>query len=458
MKKKHELDMTVGSLVPKMISFAVPVILSGLLQLLFNAADLVVVGRFAGGDALAQVGATSAITRLIVNLFVGMSVGASVVMAHAFGSKDSKSISDAVHTTVLFSLIGGVVVGAAGVALTPALLRMMGTPEDIMDGAVLYMRIILIGAPITCIYNYSAAVLRAVGDTRRPLYFLTAAGILNVLLNLFFVIVLRMAVAGVALATVLSQALSMVLVLRTLLTSDGDYRLVPKKLRINGEILGRLLRIGVPAGIQGCLFSISNVVVQSALNTFGTVTISGVTAANSVEGFMFCAVDAFNHAATAAIGQNMGAREYGRVRMTVRTSTVMVVIVSLILSGIFILLRYVLVGIYNSDPEVIEWGAKKLMISMPIYFFGGLMNMMAGVNRGLGYSMLPTIISLIGACAFRLLWIWTVFAVTPTFFILYVSYPIAWILTTVAHYVSYFVIRDRAFAKNEALMEAKAAG
>ena len=454
--------MTCGSLVPKMIAFAVPVILSGLLQLLFNAADLVVVGRFAGSEALAQVGATGAITRLIVNLFVGMSVGASVVVSHAFGSKDAEGISDAVHTTMLFSLLGGLVVGAAGFILTPALLRMMGTPEEIMDGAVLYMRIILIGAPITCIYNYGAATLRAVGDTRRPLYFLTAAGILNVVLNLFFVIVLRMAVAGVALATVLSQALSMVLVLRTLMQSDADYRLVPKKLRINGKILARLLRIGVPAGIQGCLFSISNVVVQSALNTFGTVTISGVTAANSVEGFMFCAVDAFNHAATAAIGQNMGAREYGRVRLTVRTSTVMVIVVSLVLSGIFILLRSPLVSIYASDPEVIEWGAKKLMISMPIYFFGGLMNMMAGVNRGLGYSMLPTVISLIGACAFRLIWIWTVwaaFAATPSsFFVLYVSYPIAWILTTAAHYVSYFVIRDRAFAKNEALMEAKAAG
>ena len=450
--------MTCGSLLPKMLAFAVPVILSGLLQLLFNAADLVVVGRFAGKEALAQVGATSAITRLIVNLFVGMSVGANVVMAHFFGAKDSEGISDAVHTTMLFSLLGGLVVGVVGFILTPALLRMMGTPEDILDGAILYMRIIMIGAPLTCIYNYGASTLRAVGDTKRPLYFLTAAGILNVVLNLFFVIVLHMAVAGVALATVLSQALSMVLVVRTLLTTDADYRLIPAKLRIHGKILGRLLRIGVPAGIQSCLFSISNVVVQSALNTFGSNVISGVTAANSVEGFMFCAVDAFNHAATAAVSQNMGARSYDRVRLVVRTSTGLVIAVSLILSAIFILLRKFLVGIYASDPEVIAAGAQKLLISMPIYFFGGLMNMMAGVNRGLGYSMLPTIISLLGACVFRLVWIWTVFAITPTFFILYVSYPIAWIITSVAHYISYFVIRRRAFEKNEALLAAKAQG
>ena len=455
MKKSHELDMTCGSLMPKMLAFAVPVILSGLLQLLFNAADLVVVGRFAGSDALAQVGATGAITRLIVNLFVGMSVGANVVMAHSYGAKDAEGISDTVHTTMLFALLGGLVIGVAGFVLAPTLLRLMGTPADILDGAVLYMRIILIGAPITCIYNYGASVLRAVGDTRRPLYFLTAAGILNVLLNLFFVIVLHMAVAGVALATVLSQALSMVLVVRTLMTTDADYKLLPKKLRIHGGILARLLRIGVPAGIQSCLFSISNVVVQSALNTFGSVTISGVTAANSVEGFMFCAVDAFNHAATAAISQNMGARNYDRVRLVVRTSTVLVVAVSLILSTIFLLLRSALVSIYASDPAVIEAGAKKLLISMPIYFFGGLMNMMAGVNRGLGYSMLPTTISLLGACVFRLIWIWTIFAWTPTFFILYVSYPISWILTTAAHYISYFVIRQRAFEKNDALLAAK---
>lgn len=447
--------MTCGSLLPKMLAFAVPVILSGLLQLLFNAADLVVVGRFAGSDALAQVGATSAITRLIVNLFVGMSVGANVVMAHFFGAKDAEGISDAVHTTMLFSLLGGLVIGVAGFVLAPTLLRLMGTPPDILDGAVLYMRIILIGAPITCIYNYGAASLRAVGDTRRPLYFLTAAGVLNVVLNLFFVIVLHMAVAGVALATVLSQALSMVLVVRALMTTDADYKLVPGKLRIHGQILVRLLRIGVPAGIQSCLFSISNVVVQSALNTFGSVTISGVTAANSVEGFMFCAVDAFNHAATAAISQNMGAKNYDRVRLVVRTSTALVVAVSLILSAVFLLLRSALVSIYASDPAVIAAGAEKLLISMPIYFFGGLMNMMAGVNRGLGYSMLPTAISLLGACVFRLLWIWTVFAWTSTFFMLYVSYPISWILTTAAHYISYFVIRQRAFEKNDALLAAR---
>ena len=451
MKKSHELDMTVGSILPKLLLFAVPVMLSGLLQLLFNAADLVVVGRFAGSEPLAQVGATGALINLIVNLLIGLAIGANVTLAHFYGAKDRKGISDTVHTTILLAVIGGVLIGVLGFALAAPLLKLMGTPDDILDGAVLYMRIIFVGVPVSALYNYGSAILRAVGDTRRPLYYLAAAGVLNVFLNLFFVIVLHMAVAGVALATILSQVLSMVLVLRALMKSDADYKLELKKLHINGPILGRLLRIGMPAGLQGCVFSISNVVIQSAINSFGTVTISGVTAANSIDGFMFCIMDSFNQTATAAISQNMGAREYERVRRVVRISTIMVLAVGAVMSVVFTLLRYALVSIYASDPEVIEVGALRLLITTPIYFTCGLMNMMAGVNRGLGYSLLPTTVSLIGACLFRLIWIWTIFAATPTFFVLFISYPITWTITAAAHYVCYFAIRKRAMEKNEAL-------
>ncbi len=454
MKKTHEIDMTVGSILPKLLLFALPVMLSGLLQLLFNAADLVVVGRFAGSDALAQVGATGPLMNLIVNLLIGLAIGANVTLAHFFGAKDAKGISDAVHTTILLAVLGGLLIGAVGFILAPPLLKLMGTPDEILDGAVLYMRICFAGAPVSALYNYGAAILRAVGDTRRPLYYLAAAGVLNVILNLFFVIALRMAVAGVALATVLSQVLSMVLVLRALMKSEADYKLVPKKLRLHGRILARLLRIGLPAGLQGCVFSLSNVVIQSAVNSFGAVTISGVTAANSIDGFMFCTMDAFNQTATAAISQNMGAREYERVRKVVRTSTALVIGLGIVMSVVFTLLRTALVSIYASDPEVVAWGAERLLITTPIYFTCGLMNMMAGVNRGMGYSLLPTTVSLLGACAFRLVWIWTVFAATPTFFMLFISYPITWTITAIAHYVSYFVIRKRAVAKNEAMFAA----
>ena len=452
MNKTHEIDMSTGSLLPKLLMFAFPVMLSGFLQLLFNAADLIVVGRFAGSDALAQVGATTSLINLIVNLLIGMAIGANVTLARYFGAKDSRGISDTVHTTMIVALIGGTVIGLIGVIFSKSFLRMMSTPPEILDGAALYMRIIFIGAPVSAVYNYGAAIMRAVGDTRRPLYFLMAAGVLNIFLNLFFVIVCKLAVAGVALATIISEALSMVLVVRCLMRSHGaTYKLELSKLRISGRILFQLVRIGIPAGLQGCVFSISNVVIQSAVNSFGAAVISGNTAASSIDGFMFCCVDSINQTATSSISQNMGARKYDRVRSVVRICSAIVVILSIVLAAIAIIFRTPLISIYAEEKEVIKYGAYRLLVTCPLYFTCGLMNMMGGVNRGLGYSIMPTVVSLVGACAFRLIWVYTAFAAVPTIFMLFVSYPITWSITAVAHFVCYFIVKKRAFAKNEEL-------
>lgn len=451
MTKKHEIDMSTGSLLPKLIKFTIPVMLSGLLQLLFNAADLVVVGRFAGSVALAEVGATTAIIHLIVNLLIGLATGTNVTIARYYGAKDGKSVSETVHTTMVLAVIGGVLIGIIGVVFAKPLLGMMGTPPEIMEGAALYMRIIFIGLPVSAIYNYGSATLRAVGDTKRPLYYLAIAGVLNVLLNLFFVIVCDLAVAGVALATTLSQVLSMILTVRCLMKSDGLYRLELKKLRLYKDKLLQLLRIGIPAGLQGCVFSFSNVIIQSSINTFGAAVISGNTASASIDGFMFCALDAFNQTTTSAISQNMGARQYKRSEKVVKYCTVLVVTIGLVLGALCIIFREPLVSIYAKELDVIEYGAYRLLIISPAFFTAGLMNMMGGVNRGLGYSVLPTVVALIGACAFRIVWIFTIFAAMPTLFMLYISYPITWALTAAAHYVCYFLIRKNAYAKNEAI-------
>ena len=443
--------MTSGSLLPKLISFTIPVMLSGLLQLLFNAADLVVVGRFAGSIALAQVGATTAIIQLIVNLLIGLATGTNVTIARHYGAKDAQAVGETLHTTIVLAIIGGVLIGAIGVIFAKPLLGMMGTPDEIIDGAALYMRIIFIGLPVSAVYNYGSAALRAVGDTKRPLYYLAIAGVLNVLLNLFFVIVCKIAVAGVALATTLSQVLSMILTIRCLMKSEGMCHLELKKLRIYKDKLLQLLRIGIPAGLQGCVFSFSNVIIQSSINTFGAAVISGNTASASIDGFMFCALDAFNQTTTSAISQNMGARQYKRSEKVVKYCTILVIAIGLFLGSLCIIFRETLVGIYAKELDVIEYGAYRLLIISPAFFTAGLMNMMGGVNRGLGYAVLPTVVALIGACAFRIVWIFTLFAAMPTLLMLYISYPITWALTAAAHYVCYFIIKKKAYAKNEAM-------
>jgi putative MATE family efflux protein len=452
MSNRHELNMSEGRLLPKLLVFALPLMLNNMLQLAFNTADLIVIGRFAGENSLAAVGSNTALVMLVIGVLSGIGTGVNVLVARYFGAKDEKSLRETVHTTVIVAVAGGCLFGALGVFLAYPLLKLMGTPSEVLPLAALYLRIYFSGMPVMMLYNFVSAVLRAVGDTKRPLYFLTIAGVLHVILNLIFVIVFRMDVAGVALATVLSLCLSCALTVRCLIKSDNIYRLDVRSLRFSKKQFGLLVRIGLPAGIQGSLFSISNVTIQSAVNSFGAVVMAGNSAGASIEGFLFCAQDSITQAALTSVSQNMGARQYERTKRAVLCCSLLEIIISVVLSSAAMLFRYQLVGIYTTDPAAVDTGATRLLINGIIYFMNGLMNMMAGVMRGHGYYTLPTVVSLLGACAFRIVWVGTFFAWAPSLTVLYLSYPISWTMTSSAHYISYFVLRKKAYAKAEGII------
>ena len=457
MKSRYEIDMSKGRLFTKIVSFAVPLLFSGILQLAFNAADLIVVGRFAGESSLAAVGSNSALVSLVINVLLGLGTGTSVVVSRYFGAKAEKALQDAVRTTVIVAVIGGVLFGILGILLASPLLRIMGTPEEVLPLAKLYLSIYFGGLPIIILYNFSSALLRAVGDSRRPLVFLAIAGVLNVGMNLVFVIVFHMDVAGVAIATVLSQCVSCGLTLRCLLKSDTICRLKLHPLTISKEQFAEIMRIGLPAGIQGSLFSVSNVLIQSSINSFGSIVMAGNSAAASVESFLFVSMDAMNQAAIASVSQNMGAREYARTRKAVRCCLLLEVGVSVFLSFFSITFRRQLVGIYTSEPAAIEAGAIRLLVLGVLYFTNGMQHMLTGVMRGHGYSILPTCITLMGICGFRVIFIYTYFAAHRSLEVLYASYPISWILTIIAQAVCYFLLRNRAYEKNERKYRAAAA-
>ena len=442
--------MTAGRLLPKLFAFAVPVLLSGVLQLAFNAADLIVVGRFCGETALAAVGSNMALVSLLVNVLMGMGTGASVLAARYFGAKDETRMQETVETTVLVAAVGGVVFAALGVSLSGPLLVLMSTPEEVLPLARLYLRIFFCGLPVQALYNFCSAILRSVGDTRRPLYFMAIAGVLNVVLNVFFVVVVKISVAGVAIATVASQCVSCVLVLRCLRRSDGIYRLRGWKLHFSGEQFRKLLSIGIPAGIQGSLFSISNVLVQSSINSFGAAVMAGNSAAGSIEAFGFVSQDSINQAAVASVSQNMGGREYGRTKKSVLYCSLLEIAVSIILAGVFMIFRYPLLSVYTKDQAAMDAGSLRIIVLGAVYFLNGLQNMMTGAIRGHGFSYLPTAITLLGICGFRVIWILTAFAATHNLIVLYLSYPISWLLTSAAQYTCYFSVRKKAFARNEA--------
>lgn len=449
MKNNYEIDMSKGRLFTKITSFAIPLLFSGILQLAFNAADLIVVGRFSGENSLAAVGSNSALVSLLVNVLLGLGTGTSVMISRYFGAKDEKQLQDAVSTTVIVAVIGGVIFGIGGIFLSGVLLRAMSTPTNVLPLAELYLRIYFAGLPVIILYNFTSAVLRAVGDSRRPLLYLTIAGVLNVGMNLLFVVVFRMDVAGVAIATVLSQCISCALTLRCLLRSDSICRLVLHPFTFSRVQFLEMLRIGLPAGVQGSLFSISNVLIQSSINSFGPIVMAGNSAAASVESFLFVSMDAMNQAAIASVSQNMGAREYARTRKAVRCCLLMEVSVAVVLSTLTILFRRQLVGIYTSDPDAIEAGAVRLVVLGVLYFTNGMQHMLTGVMRGHGYSILPTAITLTGICGFRVLFVYTYFAAHRTLEVLYLSYPISWILTIIAQTICYFLLRNRAYEKNE---------
>lgn len=438
-----------GPLLGKILVFYFPLMLSGVLQLLFNAADIVVVGRFAGSSALAAVGSTSSLINLLVNLFIGLSVGANVLVARFYGAGQKKELSEMVHTAVLTSLISGCVLIVVGIGIAGPALRLMDTPEDVISQSILYMRIYFVGMPFMMAYNFGSAVLRAIGDTRRPLFFLLIAGVINVILNLFFVIGFSMGVAGVATATVISQAVSATLVLLCLMRSEGDYRLELNKLKIVPDKLIKMVQIGVPAGLQGALFSISNVLIQSSVNSFGSIAMAGNTAASNIEGFVYTSMNAFHQAAISFTGQNYGAQKYKRIGKIVLICQVSVMIVGLVMGNTAYLFSGTLLKLYNTDTEVLVYGTLRMSIICSTYCLCGMMDVMVGALRGMGYSIMPMIVSLTGACLFRIVWIYTIFQRYHSLQSLYYSYPISWGLTFAVHLLCFAVIYYKLLKKQE---------
>lgn len=453
MKKSYEMDMCSGHILKKILIFSIPLMLSGVLQLLFNAADVIVVGRFAGSPSLAAVGSTTSLINLLINIFIGLSVGANVVVARAYGGKRDRDVSESVHTAIALSLVSGVLLIVMGLAFSRILLEMMGTPDDVLDKAVLYMRIYFAGMPVVMLYNFGSAILRAVGDTRRPLYYLSAAGVVNVALNLFFVICLHMDVAGVALATVISQAISAFLVLRALGKSEGGLKLELKKLKIHKNKMFQIFKIGLPAGMQGAIFSISNVLIQSSVNSFGSVAMAGNAASANIEGFVYNAMNAVYQTNLSFTSQNMGGKKYTRITKIMFTCLGTVTAVGMLLGFGAYAFGEDLLRIYSTDPEVIRFGMLRMSIIATTYFTCGWMDTMVGSLRGIGYSVLPMIVSLTGACGLRILWIFTIFSQQRTLTSLYVSYPVSWIITASAHLICYFII-TRKMPKKDGIPDA----
>ena len=431
MKKKNQ-DMLQGPLLSNIIGYTVPIILTSVLQLLFNAADLVVVGRFCGSISVAAVGATGSITALIVNLFIGLSVGAGVTVAHGLGSREEEMVHRTVHTAMPVALLSGAVLTVLGILLSRALLVMMGTPEDVLPLSSIYMKIYFCGITFTMVYNFVAAILRAVGDTKSPLVHLTVAGVINVLLNLIFVTVLHMNVAGVALATAISQAYSAVMVTITLMKRTDACHLNLRKMHIYKIQLMKMLRIGLPAGIQSSLFSISNVMIQSSINSFGGIVMSGNAASQNIEGFLYVSLNAFHQTAVNFIGQNMGAKKFDRVKKILWICLGCVCVVGLGLGLLIGGLGETLLSIYITDSaEAISWGMTRLSIICTSYFICGLMDVSTGALRGMGASVSPMIISVLGVCGVRIGWVMTIFQI-PQFHTpqsLYYSYIVSWALT-----------------------------
>lgn len=443
MKKTYEMDMCSGPVLKKILIFSIPLMLSGVLQLLFNAADVIVVGRFAGSQSLAAVGSTTALINLLINIFIGLSVGANVVVARAYGGKRDRDVSEAVHTAIAISIVSGVILIIMGFAFSRFMLELMGTPDDVLDKAALYMRIYFSGMPVIMLYNFGSAILRAVGDTRRPLYYLSAAGVVNIVLNLFFVIVMKLDVAGVALATVISQCISAGLVLRCLAKSEGGLKLELKKIKIHKKKMFQIFKIGLPAGMQGAIFSVSNVLIQSSVNSFGSIAMAGNAASANIEGFVYNAMNAVYQTNLSFTSQNMGGGKYTRINRILFTCLGTVTAVGMILGFGAFAVGERLLRIYSTDPEVIRFGMLRMSIIATTYFTCGWMDTMVGSLRGIGYSVLPMIVSLTGACGLRILWIFTVFAQQRTLTSLYISYPVSWVITAGVHLLCYFLIKRK---------------
>lgn len=436
----YRMDMTEGPLTTKIIKFTIPVMLSGILQLLFNTADVIVVGRFTGKTALAAVGSTGSLINLLVSLFIGLSIGTNVLVARYQGAKDDKSVSETVHTSIALGIVGGLILLIVGVVATRPLLEMMATPDDVIDQSTLYMRILFFGMPLNLILNFGAAILRAIGDTKRPLYYLTIAGVINLFLNIFLVTVFSLGVAGVAIATVISEGVSCVLILLCLKHETGAIRLYFNRIKINPSKCVDIMKIGLPAGLQGCIFSISNVLIQSSVNSFGSTVMAGNTAASNIEGFVYVSMNSLHQTCISFTSQNFGAGKFKRIKKVLINCLIIVAITGLVLGNSAYFFGKFLLSAYNNEAEVISYGLIRLSIISTMYFLCGLMDVMVGAMRGIGYSILPMIVSLVGACGLRIVWIYTVFVKFRTLDILFISYPVTWTITFLSHLVCYYIV------------------
>lgn len=438
---KYEIDMCNGTLMDKLISFSLPLMLSGILQLLFNAVDIIVVGRFTGSQALAAVGSTTALINIFTNLFIGISLGANVLAARFYASGKEKEMSETVHTSITLALISGLVMALAGVLLARFALNLMGTPNDVIDQSVLYMRIYFLGMPFFMLYNYGASILRAVGDTKRPLFFLVISGMTNAVLNLVLVIVFHMGVAGVAIGTIVSQLISSILVLRCLYTSNTSYRLYFSKLGIKTQYLKQIFQVGIPAGIQSTVINLSNALLQSSVNSFGSVAMAGYTAANNIFGFLYMSVNAVTQSCMSFTSQNYGVKKLKRMDRVLLDCMILSVGVTLTLGCGAYFFGPELLKIYTSDADVIRCGVEVLAFTTVPYFCCGIMDLLPGALRGMGYSGVPMILSIIGTVGTRIVWIFGLFPAHRSLSFLFISYPVSWILTILMQAVCFCFVR-----------------
>ena len=442
-KSKYEIDMCNGSILDKLVSFSIPLMLSGILQLLFNAVDIIVVGRFTGSEALAAVGSTTALINVFVNFFIGISLGSNVLAARFYAAGKDQEMSETVHTAITLALISGVVMGIVGVVSAKGALQLMDTPDNVLNLSTLYMRIYFVGMPFFMLYNYGAAILRAVGDTKRPLLFLIVSGATNVVLNLILVIRFHMGVAGVAIATVISQGISCVLVLRCLYYSEGSYQFRFSKLGMKARYVKQIFQVGVPAGIQSTIINFSNVLLQSSVNSFGSVAMAGYTAANNILGFLYVSINSITQACMSFTSQNYGVRKFKRMDRILFECLGLTMVVALVLGGGSYLFGSELMHIYTKSADVVACGMDIMLYTTVTYFLCGIMDLFPGALRGMGHSAVPMILSVIGTVGTRIVWIYWVFPQHRALDFLFISYPVSWILTIVMQVVCFYFVRKK---------------
>ena len=448
-KNKYEIDMCNGTIMDKLISFSLPLMLSGILQLMFNAVDIIVVGRFSGSQALAAVGSTSALINVFTNLFIGISLGANVLTARFYAAGREKEVSETVHTAITLALVSGIVMALVGLVFSRGALALMGTPDDVIGLSALYMRIYFLGMPFFMLYNYGAAILRAVGDTKRPLLFLMIAGVINACLNMVLVIVFKLGVAGVAIATVISQMISCVLVLRCLCRSESSYRLRFSELGMKGYYLKQIFSVGVPAGIQSTVINFSNVLLQSSVNSFGSTAMAGYTAANNLLGFLYVSVNSITQACMSFTSQNYGVGKLKRMDRVLADCMILSVVVAVVLGCICYGFGPEILKIYTEDAEVIACGMEILAYTTITYFLCGWMDLFPGALRGMGYSAVPMVLSVIGTVGTRVVWIFGIFPYHRSLAILFISYPASWIITIILQVVCFYFVRRRVHRRSQ---------